>query len=377
MRICLMTPNFYPAVGGAEKAANLIAGGLNRRGHDVTVLTRKQNQPAPPADYQVAYYRQLPKQNLWPELYARPLIKLHRKQRFDVVLAFYSFPLGYAAVQARPKLQCPVVLTPRGGDLYPNFHGLNKRRVASTIAYGYAHADRLIPVSQWLLQRIRTITNNHVPPFDIVHNGVDVRAFHTALQTARASKAQPLVEPPFLLHLARVAPVKRQDLAVEAVLRNRELFEQRNLRYAIVGEGALLEDLKTRVKSENLEHVIKFLGTRTGIERDWLYAHAMGFVSTSREEGLSNVSLEAMAAGLPMLASDIGPHQEVLHDQGWGMMFKSEDVDDLTRTLPEFLNADLAAMSQAALRNCENYTLTCMIDGYEQSLLKAAEFYQT
>lgn len=376
MRICLFTPNFYPAVGGAEKAANLIANGLTQRGHDVTVLTRQQSEPAPDADFNVRYYRKLPKENIWPELYRTPLLQEHQKSKFEVVLAFYSYPLGYAAVKSRSVLKCPIVITPRGGDLYPNFHGLKKWRVPKTIAYGYANADRLIPVSNWLLERIKTITNKPLPPYDLVYNGIDVTAFQKDLKEATTSITEPIVEPPFLLHLARVAPVKRQDLAIDAIDRLRELFEKRDLRYAIVGEGELLDDIRKRIKQLDLEHIVKLLGTRTGTERDWLYANAMGFVSTSREEGLSNVSLEAMAAGLPMLASDIGPHQEVLSDQDWGMLFKSEDVDALTAALPKFIDSDLDAMSRTALELCQNYTLERMIVGYEESLTQAIEQFK-
>lgn len=375
LRICLFTPNFYPALGGAEKDADHVAGGLTERGHDVTVLTQRLNEPPPNMPYRVETYRKLPKQNLWSELYGRRLLQLHDLLKFDVVLAFYSYPLGYAAVKARRKLKCPVVLCPQGGDLYPNFHGLKKRRVTHMIRYGYANADRLIPISQWMLQRMREVTDDRLPPYDLVYNGIDVEAFQAGLQTAR-DRTPALVEPPFLLHLGRVAPVKRPELAIQAVAHHRKIFEQRNLRYAVVGEGSMLQTIEQQVEALNLGGIVKLLGTRRGEERDWLYANAMGFVSTSREEGLSNVSLEAMAAGLPFLASDIGPHRELLTTHNWGMMFQSENLDDLCRVLPAFLDSDLQTMSQAALASCQNYTLSYMVDGYEQSLRRAIDSYK-
>lgn len=367
MRICLFTPNFLPAVGGAELAADQVASGLCQRGHEITVLTCTGQGRMPPRAYNVAYYRRPPKQNLWPELLVRPLRQLHRRWPFDVVLSIYGYPTGYAAVRAREKLNIPVVIVPQGGDLYPTFHELKKRRVASVIRHAYQNADRVISISRWITARIEEVARKPLPPIDLVPNGLDLARHDADLAAASEQIDKPLVARPFILHLGRVAPVKRQTLAVEAVARLRERFERENLTYAIVGDGSAMDEVRRLIHKHRLESIVQTLGTRVGIEKAWLMANAAFAVSTSREEGWSIAVVEMMASGLPMLASDIDPHQQAIGEYGWGRLFRSGDVDDLTRQLDTMLDADLQPMREKALAQRAALGLNQMVDGYEQA----------
>ncbi|BAM02797.1 glycosyltransferase family 4 protein [Phycisphaera mikurensis] len=383
MRICLFTPTFYPHVGGAELDADLIARGLVARGHRVTVLTQKLKAGPPPADlpYPVAFYRRLFKQHRLPAAPALALHRLHKRERFDAVLAFYSYPCGYAAVRwgrrerRRGRERPGIVLSPRGGDLYPRFHGLKKRGVPEVIAKGYRAADRIVSISAWISDRLREVCAPHdTPPTTVVFNGLDLDAWDA--EAAEARKLAPVIDGPFVLHLARVAPVKRQDLAVDAVTELADAFRARGLRYVIVGEGELLGPLRSTVAERGLQDVLSLPGTIGGLEKSWLFHHARFFSSTSREEGLGNVTLEAMASGLPMLASDIGPHRELIGEDpatSWGRLWKSEDLPSCVAALRAMLDEDLGVLRERALRERTRYTRAAMIDGYEAALEAAVE----
>ncbi|MEO1236569.1 MAG: glycosyltransferase family 4 protein [Planctomycetota bacterium] len=382
MRVCLFTPTFLPALGGAERMADTLARGLTGRGHEVVVLAPQPEPDAgamPDVPYRVERYRRWPAQHLWPERLARPLKRLHRGWPFDVVLAFYSYPTGYAATRARRSLGVPVVVTPRGGDLYPNFHALRKPRVPAVIAAGYRDADRVVSISGWLTERIQQVTGRtpgELPPIDAVPNGVDLAAFDADLAAADRGTL-PLGEGErFLLHLGRVTPVKRTTLAVEAVALEADRFRREKLRYAVVGDGSELSAVAALVERHRLGDVVAVLGRRTGPERAWLLRHAAGFVTTSREEGMPNAVLEAMAAGLPILASDIGPHRELVAGRGWGLLCDSTRPADWGMQMRALVESDRDAMRAAALRLRERYTLARTIDGYESSLQKAIDDFR-
>ncbi len=378
LKVCLFTPTFSPHVGGAELDADLIARGLGERGHAVTVLTEKLRAGPPPADlpYPVAFYRRLFKQHRLPAAPALALHRLHKRECFDAVLAFYSYPCGYAAVRwgrrelRRGRRRPGIVLSPRGGDLYPNFHGLKKPGVAEVIAKGYRAADRIVSISSWISERLETVCSPHpLPPTTVVFNGLDLDAWDAEARGAEA--IEPVVEGSFTLQLARVAPVKRQDLAVDAMEKLAGAYRERGLRHAIVGEGELLEPLRARVAERGLGDVVLLPGTIEGPAKSWLYHHARFFVSTSREEGLGNVTLEAMAAGLPMLASDIGPHRELIGDDpatSWGRLFASEKLDACVTAWRAMLDADLGVLRARALAERSSFTRAAMIDGYEAAL---------
>lgn len=373
LRLCLFTPTFLPLVGGAERDADLVVRRLNERGHEVMVLAQDAGSTEHDLPYPVRRYRRLPSQHLWPELLSRSLAKAHEEWSFDCVLAWYGYPNGYAASRIKRKKNFALVVSPRGGDLYPMYHALKKPRVASIIGAGYRGADRIVSISHWLTERLHIVAGEPLPPIDLVYNGIDL-AEHDALRDeSRRNPPSLPVEKPFILHLARVAPVKQQTLAVQAIAKMRETFESAGLVYAIVGSGHGVDDVQQLIDQHKLGETVKLLGTRTGVEKAWLYDNAEFMVSTSREEGLGNVVLEAMSSGLPMLGSDIGPHRELIGQREWGMLFKSGDVDDLVRAFGEMIHADRSAWQERAIAERDAFTLDRMIDGYEASCLKARD----
>ena len=374
MRICLFTPNFLPALGGAERAADTIVRGLIKRGHQTTVLCQKSG-PTPDVPYPVRQYKRPPAQHLWPEVLAWPLYRAHRQWTFDLVLAFYGYPTGYAAGLIKKTLGCKVVISSRGGDMYKCFHGLTKPRVAKTIRSAYLHADRIISVSQWITSRINQVCGNNpsntLPPIDTVPNGIDLVA-HDQLRDQTRNLQPPQLSPTipgnrFILHLATLNPVKDHNTALQAINRLRDTFKKHRLTYAIVGQGQSYTSIKKTMAQMNLEDIIQLLGTRTGLEKAWLLDNALFMVSTSREEGMPNVVLESMASGLPILASDIGPHRELIQNNKWGLLFQSGNVDSLTNKLSQMINTDMQPFQNHAMQIRNDYSLEKMIAGVEQS----------
>ncbi len=373
-----------PQAGGAERMAHTLAQGLTARGHQLTVLAQRGPSSAADRDfdqtapYRVVRYRRPPAQHRWPQVVARPLIRLARNTPLDVVLAFYAYPTGYAAVHAKLRTRLPVVITPRGGDLYPQFHALKKPRVAHAIAQGYRRADRLVVISNWLAQRIETVTDltrDQLPPMDMVPNGIDLQAFDTRLHAARnhlpppsTSSNRPLLQPPFVLHLARLHAVKQHSLALDALAANAALFRQHRTAYVIAGAGPERATLETQSQRQNLTDLVHFTGHVEEPFKSWLLAHARFAVTTSREEGMPNAVLEAMAAGLPTLASNIGPHQELLAEHPWGKLVNADHPQDLQKALAFMLQTDTTPMTRVALQLRDRYSLNAMLDGYETAL---------
>ncbi len=371
MRVCLFTPTFLPSIGGAELAGDRILRGLQARGHEVQVLCQDHGKPGE-LPYPVTRYRRPPAQHLWPEVLSRHVGRTFRKQPFDVMLAFYGYPTGYAAARVKNKLGFKLVVSARGADLYPNFHALKKPRVKATIRAGYRGADRIISLSDWLDDRLREMAGPGLPPIDRVLNGIDLDAFDGGLKAAK-EMASPFDLTPgrFVLHLARVGPVKRQDLAVEAVGKLAGRFREAGMKYVFVGQGETLDGLRQQVEAMGIGDVVKFLGRQTGANKHWLLRHAHSFVTTSREEGMPNAVIEAVAAGLPVLASDIGPHRELMGLTKAGWTFRFPDVNDLAAQLVKLLEDDLSCYRDAARACREMFSLETMMDGYERSLQAA------
>ena len=375
MRICLFTPTFYPKIGGAERDADLIARGLTERGHFVGVLAQWTDGPPPTGlPYPVRSYRRPPRQHYWPQVLAWPLWRAYRAWRFDLVLAFWGYPNAIAAMALRRRMGTPIVVSPRGDQLAPDSPLLRKPRVPDHIRRAYQGVDRIVAISEWMAGRIREVAGNDLPPIDLVYNGIDLAAIDSLRDRVRASPpAEPLIEEPFMLQLGRVAPVKQPILAVRAVAQAREVFERHNMRYAIVGEGRSLPEVRHLIDKLGIGHIVKTLGPRTGLDKAWLYDRAICFVTTSQRESFGNVVIEAMAAGLPIVASDAGAHRELVADRDWGFMFRHDDVDDLASKLIAMLETDRTPFVVTALRLREQFPIQKMLAGYEAACKAALQ----
>ncbi|QQE13156.1 glycosyltransferase family 4 protein [Planctomycetota bacterium] len=373
MRICLFTPNFYPAVGGAEKAALTIAQRLHDRGHEVTVLGGKQRARdrktgVPDFDFRFVQYTRPPKQNVFAEGLAWPLIKAHKKYHFDVVLAFYAYPTGYAANIARKMTGVPVVISPRGGDLYPNFHGLKKLRVKGIVKKGYGEADRIVAMSNWLIERIEEICGENHPTIDQVYNGIDLKEHDQQLAMCDDAAVEGVEAGKYVLMLARLAEVKRQETMIDAAVKLKGWLKERGIKIVMAGDGANRARLEKLVDEKKVRSVVMFTGTVGGLEKYWLLKNARLLVSTSREEGMPNTLIEAIATGLPVLASDIGPHVEMVDGKGFGELFKLDDIDELAKRMKGMIDGDMAGYQAKAKQEREVYSVARMIDGYEKAL---------
>ena len=373
LRVCLFTASFLPLVGGAERCADLVVRGLIARGHEAMVLAQRTGALPGELPYRVRHYRRPPWQHLWPEVLAWPLVKAHRAWRFEVILAFDSYPCGYPACWIKKRLGVAVVVSPRGEDVQEGFFALRKPRVAACLAAGYRNADRIIAISGWAAERVRAIAGpppNSLPPIDLVYNGIDMDADASLRAQAREQGPSLPVAKPFILHLARVDQRKQQTTAIRAVHMLREEFRRRGLKYAIAGDGHGMDEVRRVIGELGVGDIVVCLGTRTGLDKAWLYDNALFCVAAALWETFGNVLIEAMAAGQPILASDIPTHREIVAPHQAGLFFKTGDPGDMARQLMRMLDEapGLRAAAQAA---CGHYSLEAMVDGYERSCLAA------
>lgn len=148
------------------------------------------------------------------------------------------------------------------------------------------------------------------------------------------------------LSVGRLEPQKAHDVALHAVARL--VREGRSLHLLIVGEGAQLAALEELRGCLGLEGHVTFLGYRNDV--DALMRAADGLLLASRWEGLPNVILEALVAGLPVVATDVGGVRELVEDGVSGLVVPPDDpaalataIVRLTEAPPEERQAFVAA----------------------------------
>ncbi len=235
--------------------------------------------------------------------------RLQRKQGVHVIDAHFAYPDGYAASLLGRWLGLPYTITLRGTEVPHSCEPRKRRRMLAAIR----DAARVFSVAE-SLKRYVTKLGAAADKILVVGNGVDSAKFAPVDKAeARAALGLPhdaqvlitvggLVERKGFHRVIEVLPALRREVS--------------KLHYLIVGgasaEGDWGPRLKAKVAELDLQDVVHFLGTKPANELNYVLSAADVFVLATRNEGWANVILEAMACGLPVVATDVGGNREVV-----------------------------------------------------------------
>lgn len=169
---------------------------------------------------------------------------------------------------------------------------------------------------------------------DVIPSGVDTDRFAPGRDRV-AAKANLGLSPSTIVigTVGRLEPRKGTDTLLAAVAALRA--EHPNVALVVVGEGPLRAELAARAEQLGIASVVRFLGDRTDV--DEILAALDVFVLPSRTEGMSNALLEAMAMGLPVVATAVGGTPEVIGDGRSGLLVPADDAAAMTAAIGRVL----------------------------------------
>jgi glycosyltransferase involved in cell wall biosynthesis len=240
------------------------------------------------------------------------------KWRPDLVHVVTEGPLGWAAVGAAKRLGIPVC-----SDFHTNFHSYSRHYGLGVFAglvsrYLRALHNRtdctLVPTAE-MQSNLEALAFERVK---VVGRGVDTWLFSAARRSERlratwGCRGGETVA----LYVGRLAPEKNLGLFVEAALAMRAT--DASLRVVLVGDGPQSAELRARYPD------FVFAGMRTGGDLAEHYASADAFLFPSTTETFGNVTLEAMASGLAVVAYDYAAAREYLRQGASGLLAPTGD----------------------------------------------------
>ncbi|MGH7384366.1 MAG: glycosyltransferase [Candidatus Rokuibacteriota bacterium] len=318
-------------VGGTENgAANLIRA-LERDDLRHTVVAMTTSGPVADRLPRSVAVHCLGKRPGWDLRAVARLVALLRRLRPDAV---HSRNWGaFDAVPAARLARVPVVIHGEHGREASDPAGLNPRRNRLRRAFAPL-IDRYVTVSldlgRWLAEVVR------IPAARIVtiHNGVDLRRFSSDV-SERGSEALGLPDGEVVVGtVGRLDPVKDQIGLIEAFARLNPGAVPATL--VIVGDGPCRSALEARAASLGIADRVRLLGTRSDVAA--LLGSFDLFVLPSLAEGISNTILEAMATGLPVVATRVGGNPELVEHGVTGSLVSVGDRDELATTLAAYLS---------------------------------------
>jgi sugar transferase (PEP-CTERM/EpsH1 system associated) len=204
----------------------------------------------------------------------------------------------------------------------------------------------------------------------LIHNGVDTAKFQPALQPGSVPSGWPFSPEHIVIGtVGRIQDVKNHRSLVDAFVQLQALLpqEKHRLRLAIVGDGPLLPALREQVKAAGIANDVWLPGARTDIAQ-LMQAYSV-FALPSIAEGTPVTILEAMASGLPVVATRVGGIPEVVADGVTGKLVAPADTATLATALAEYCRQpELAAHHGAAGRERveRRNSIAAMVAAYAQ-----------
>ncbi len=229
-------------------------------------------------------------------------------------------------------------------------------------------ADHVVCVSEGQARKVRAA---RVPPerVSVIRNAIDTTRFDTI-----DDKAATLLHGLFpdkmrhiVLAVGRLSPEKGFEILVGAAAKVCALRE--DVGFALIGEGPMLRSLQKQIASLNLQRSFILAGFRGDVDR--LLPHASCLAQSSYTEGMPNVILEAMAASVAVVATDVGGTPELVVDGETGLLVPAASADAMAEAILKVLDDSMerARMGAAARERIEeHFTFAAQAVTYERLL---------
>ena len=367
--IVMLLANRDGSIGGAQRQARLLAREVSRRGLPVFVVNQSsrllaRSRSVPADGVQHVTLPIIRGASRWSFLLSFVVWATVNRRRFDVIHA-HSTSAGLTAGVVGRLLHRPVIVKVTGmqavaalADRGPTWR-LRRWLLDRT-------AETLVAVSTQMMQALSEVGIGRDRRV-LIPNGV--RLAPVAVETRAAARRQWLgeVAGAVVLYVGRLERVK----GVERLL---PMWSARPGHDAatlvIVGDGPLRAQLEREAAVRGLGRSVRFLGSHPEVAAFYLMTDV--FVLPSATEGLSNALLEAMAAGLPVVASNVGGNRDVVENGVSGFLVDWADPRNPAELVGRLLDdaALRRRLGAAASRRARDFSIATVADRY-------ADLYRT
>lgn len=345
-RILIFSTAYLPLIGGAEVAVKEITDRI--LDVEFVMLTARLDHNLPEREQigNVEVHR-VGRGDNWDKfrLIWSGWRKAQKLGKFDTVWSIMASYAGFAALRYKKRnLSVPFLLTLQEGDsrwqIYK--HVWWCWRYFKQI---FTKADKIQAISNYLAKWAKDL--GAICPIEVVPNGVNVRKFHNAPTSVISTEATGLAaESEVEKSRIRLQSNGRTIISVSRLVKKNGVgdliqamkFLSSDVQLVIAGIGELEAELKQCAVSLNLSDRVHFLGNVNHSELSkYLWASDV-FCRPSLSEGLGNAFLEAMAAGVPIVGTNIGGIPDFLKDGETGLFCKVNDPKDIAHQIKRILD---------------------------------------
>ncbi len=306
MKILIFSLAYFPHIGGAEVAIKEITDRIpDAEFHLITL--RFNGEPLEEKVGNVFVHR-VGKGGSYVEkiLFSpRAVLRaraLHSEHSFDALWAMMTYMVFPVALLRLSGLRIPYLVNLQDGDPFGHvFRRWFILPLRPLLTYGLRHARVIVPISSYLREWATQV--GYRGPIEVIPNGVDFSRFVHTHTHARSMEGLTLVTTSRLVY----------KNAVDDVIRSLVLLPD-SVRFLIYGVGREEKALRALAKELRVEHRVEFKGFLDHEQLPQVLGGADIFVRPSRSEGLGISFIEAMAVGLPVIATQEGGIRDFLFD---------------------------------------------------------------
>lgn len=370
-KILMIISLFHPFAGGAEKSCQQLCNGLMGQGFSVALLTqRSEGLPEYEVVDGIPVYREIKGWHLFELTYMLSVLYflLKHRREYDIIHCFGIYLFVPPALLMKYLFGKKVILRLLCSGQFGDFWRVDQLKWKKVVMGSSRRMDRIVFLSNDIK---RELIENRFPVQILAHisNGVDVERFKPQTENRHCHFKN-------ICFVGRLEEQKGVDYLMRAVAAIQE--KGNDIRLFIVGDGRLSAALKNLCKVLKLDDRVVF----TGHAQDVLpyYQDADVFVLPSVSEGMSVALLEAMACGLPVVATCAGGNADLLdpdlknkeivsnyHIGANGILVRPKDDAGLAEAILELLNdTDLSRQLGEKARRAvkENYSQKKIMNEY-------------
>lgn len=352
--VLLVVDQFSKNLGGGERIVLKLAALLPRYGYRASILTFSADPATPALESAHCPVYLLPLERTYDSNALKGALALRRflkQQKIQIVQTFFESSDIWAGFVTKSLSDAKLIWSRRDMGILRG----RKHEVAYRLMAGLP--DAVFAVSE--LVRQHCIEVDHIDPDRVqtVYNGLDLADWDISSQSAHPQDKL------LVTTIGNIRHVKGHDVFIRAAAAIAPRFP--NVHFSIAGgilEPSYFEELQTLVRNLNLGDRFHFAGGITDL-RGHLSAADI-FVLPSRSEGFSNAIVEAMAASLPVVATNVGGNAEAVQNGVTGLIVPTEDPAALAAAISQLLAdpAKAKAMGMAGKqRVAERFTTDAMM----------------
>jgi len=245
--------------------------------------------------------------------------RVHRVFSFDAILVFYGIPDGIAAVLLAKIMKKPVIVKMLGSDVNVDSKGFLINFIFKRIL---KHADLIVCVCEKLSREI-VDRGNPEEKVITIEKSVNNDIFFPKDKKIQRSRLKLPLDQKIILFVGNLLPIKGCIYLIKALA----IINEKSVDFYlyIIGDGPEMVYLKNTAIELKIEQYVKFIGSRPHVEiPDWLNASDL-LCLPSLDEGHPNIVLEALACGIPVVASRVGGIPEIIKSAEEGLLVAPKD----------------------------------------------------